>query len=254
MLLVAHCNHSKLKHAVERYLIQFGRDFGLVIKLMASYPTRKMVEAVSEAYAAFSKFLAKAIGFYKESKLKSALKSFAFPWETKFEAVVGKIQAAFVRIKELADAGHIGMTVKTQRMIENLGTGQEELHKEMRRGTIELKEQLRLEMKNEFDASFQMFTQNWTARVDELMIQSMVKQQALPDRPRPKSLPALLAVPEIEYARSLTDKGSSRGMLSSCYSCVLHLTSVVQGRPHIWHTMLRSQKDSRASVTNASLI
>lgn len=82
MLLVAHTNHSKLKHAVEHYLVLFGQEFGVVNQLMNSLPTQKMVEAVSDAYAAFSKFLAKAVKYYKESKLMSALKAFGFPWGT----------------------------------------------------------------------------------------------------------------------------------------------------------------------------
>ena len=80
MLLVAHTNHSRLKHAVERYLVIFGHEFGVINQLMNSLPTEKMLEAVSEAYAAFSEFLAKAVKYYKESKLTSALKAFGFPW------------------------------------------------------------------------------------------------------------------------------------------------------------------------------
>ena len=57
MLLVAHTNHSKLKHAVEHYIIRFGQDFGVINHLMNFHPTEKMVEAVCESICGVLKVL-----------------------------------------------------------------------------------------------------------------------------------------------------------------------------------------------------
>ena len=202
MLLVAHCNHSKLKSAVQHYLVQFGQDFGIVNQLMNSHPTQKMVEVVSEAYAAFSKFLAKAVKYYKESKLMSALKAFAFPWETKFQALVDQIEAAFRRVKDIARAGHLGISVKTHQMVGDIGAGQEKLRLEMRQGSIELHQQLKIELKDEVQALFESFDRNWISRFEQIMIQSAQTQAALPSTQEKMKL---------EYGQSLTTEASSTG-------------------------------------------
>ena len=202
MLLVAHCNHSKLKSAVQHYLVQFGQDFGIVNQLMNSHPTQKMVEVVSEAYASFSKFLAKAVKYYKESKLMSALKAFGFPWETKFQALVDQIEAAFRRVKDIARAGHLGISVKTHQMVGDIGAGQEKLRLEMRQGSIELHQQLKIEMKDEVQALFESFDRNWISRFEQIMIQSAQTQAALPSTQENMKL---------EYGQSLTTAASSTG-------------------------------------------
>jgi hypothetical protein len=212
MLLVAHCNHSKLKYAVQHYLIQFGQEFGVVNHLMNSHPTQKMVEAVSEAYAAFSKFLAKAVKYYKESKLMSALKAFGFPWETRFQQLVDQIEAAFKRVKEIASAGHLGMTVKTNQMVERIGTGQDKLRLEMRQGTIDLRQQLKIEMKDEVQALFESFDRNWISRFEQIMIQSAQNQVALPSCQEGKNLMAPPQTAAIEYVESMTEEASFTGM------------------------------------------
>jgi hypothetical protein len=211
MLLVAHCNNSKLKGAVQEYLIQFGQEFGVVNHLMSSHPTQKMVEAVSEAYAAFSKFLAKAVKYYKESKLMSALKAFAFPWETKFQPLVSQIEAAFKRVKEIASAGHLGMTAQTHRMVEVIGTGQDKLRLEMRQGTIDLRQQLKIEMKEEVQALFKSFDQNWIARFEQIMIQSAQNQLPLPSSRERKNLMMPPQTAATEYVQSMTKEASFTG-------------------------------------------
>ena len=211
LLLVAHTNHSKLKSAVEHYLIQFGQEFGVMNQLMNSHPTKKMVEAVSEAYARFSKFLAKAVQYYKESKLKSAVKAFAFPWESRFQALVTKIEAAFKRIREIASAGHFGITVQTHRMIETIGSGQERLHSEMRQGTLELRQQLKLEMRNEVQALFDSFDRNWISRFEQIMLRSMPGQAALPGFSQMSDLAARPAVAATEYAEPMAKGNHHRG-------------------------------------------
>lgn len=209
MLLVAHCNHSKLKSAVQRYLIQFGQEFGVVNHLMNSHPTQKMVEAVSEAYAAFSKFLAKAVKYYKESKLTSALKAFGFPWETKFQHLVNQIEAAFKRVKEIASAGHLGMTVQTRQMVETIGTGQDKLRLEIRQGTLDLRQQLKIEMKDEVQDLFERFDRNWISRFEQIMIQSAQNQVALPSSQEGENL---IAPPQTAAIDSMTKEASFTGM------------------------------------------
>ena len=211
LLLVAHTNHSKLKHAVEHYLIQFGQGFCVVNQLMNSHPTKKMVEAVSEAYVCFSKFLAKAVEYYKESKMKSAVKAFAFPWETRFQALVTKIEAAFKRIREIASAGHFGVTVQTQQMVETINSKQERLRLEMHQGTLELRQQLKVEMRDEVQALFDSFDRNWISRFEQIMLQSMQGQAALPDSSHMSGLAAPRAVAAIEYAEPMVEESPQGG-------------------------------------------
>ncbi|KAL9107035.1 MAG: hypothetical protein Q9227_007981 [Pyrenula ochraceoflavens] len=205
MLLVAHTNHSKLKYSVEHHLIHFGQEFGVVNQLMNAHPTAKMVEAVSEAYSAFSKFLAKAVKYYKESKLMSALKAFGFPWETRFQMLVSRIEAAFKRIKEIASAGHFGMTVQSQHMLRSLGAGQEQLRMDMKQDSIDLRQQLKLELKDEVQALFQSFDQNWIARFEAIMSNAQAALPA-PQTQSTQKLPAPSTVAAIEYASSMTQE------------------------------------------------
>jgi hypothetical protein len=212
MLLVAHCNHNKLKYAVQQHLIQFAQDFGVVNHLMSSHPTQKMVEAVSEAYAAFSKFLAKAVKYYKESKLTTALKAFGFPWQTRFEVLVHQIQAAFKRVKDLASAGHLGMSVQTHHMVQKIGTGQDSLRLEMRQGTIDLRKQLKMEMKDEVQTLFESFDRNWISRFEQIMMQSAQNQIARSsdqEGKKPVTPPQTLSS---EYVQSMTEEVASTGM------------------------------------------
>jgi hypothetical protein len=211
MLLVAHTNHSKLKHAVEHYIIQFGQDFGVVNHLMSSHPTEKMVEAVCEAYVAFSKFLAKAVKYYKESKMMSAIKAFGFPWETRFQVLVHKIEAAFKRIKDIASAGHLGMAVQTHQMVETLGCGQEKMRHEMRRNTIELRKQLKLEMRDEVQSLFQTFDRNWISRFEQIMIQSIHGHAALGGSEERKMMSTGPKIATTKYAESMTETTSNPG-------------------------------------------
>jgi hypothetical protein len=202
-LLVAHTNHSKLKYAVEHYLVQFSQDFGVVNQLMNCHPTAKMVEAVTEAYTAFSTFLAKALKYYKESKLTSALKAFGFPWETRFQLLVTRIEAAFRRIREMAQAGHFGLTVHIQHLVKSIGAGQEQLRLSMRQDTIELRQQLKFEMKNELQTLFNSFDRNWISRFEEIMIQSTQGRAALHDSHQSESLEAPGASVASQYADSM---------------------------------------------------
>ena len=197
LLLVAHTNHSRLKHNVHMHLIDFGQQFGIINQLMNSLPTQKMVEAVSEAYAAFSKFLAKCVKYYKESKLTSAVRALGFPWETRFQLLVTQIQHAFHRVRDLAQAGHFGITVQSQHMLRTISVDQENMRLEMRQDSLDLRKQLKDELKGEVQALFESFDRNWIQRFEQIMITagSAAQQQALP---------GAAPVAAIEYADSLT--------------------------------------------------
>lgn len=69
VLLVANINNAKLKQNVEQYLVKIGEQLGLVNQLIYSVPTGKMIEAVALLYAHFSRFLAKALKYYRKSRL-----------------------------------------------------------------------------------------------------------------------------------------------------------------------------------------
>lgn len=190
---MAHVNHSKLKHSVEHYLVEFGQQFGVVNQLMSFLPTEKMVEAVAEAYAAFSKFLAKAVKYYRESKLMSAVRAFAFPWETRFAMLVTQIEHAFKRIRDLASAGHYNATVQSSHLLRSISTGQEQLRLELHQESVDLRKQLKNELKGEVQALFDSFDRNWLLRFDQIM-------EAAPHR-------SLTAPPEraaIEYVDSIS--------------------------------------------------
>lgn len=204
MLLVAHTNHIKLKYAVEEYIIKFGQDFGVVNHLMNSHPTEKMVEAVCEAYAAFSKFLAKAVKYYKESRMTLAIKAFGFPWETRFQVLVNKIEGAFQRIKDIASAGHFGMTAQMHQMVATLGCRQEKLRHEMRQNTLELQEKLKFEMRNEVHRLFEEFDRNWISRFEQIMNQSIQGRVASSDSGERKTVSGG-KMAAIEYAETITE-------------------------------------------------
>ena len=69
ILLVANVNPARLKQNVEKFLIHINNQFGLVNQLTCYSPTEKMVEAVAELYASFSRFLGEALKYYAEHRL-----------------------------------------------------------------------------------------------------------------------------------------------------------------------------------------
>lgn len=73
ILLVANINNAKLKQKVEQHLVKIGEQLDLVNQLIYSVPTVKMIEAVALLYASFSNFLAKALKYYRKSKLSKLI-------------------------------------------------------------------------------------------------------------------------------------------------------------------------------------
>ena len=73
ILLVANINNAKLKQKVEQHLVKIGEQLDLVNQLIYSVPTGKMIEAVALLYASFSNFLAKALKYYRKSKLSKLI-------------------------------------------------------------------------------------------------------------------------------------------------------------------------------------
>lgn len=217
---MAHVNHSKLKHNVQHYLIEFGQQFGIVNQLMTSLPTSKMVKAVAEAYAAFSKFLTKAVKYYRESKLMSAIKAFGFPWETRFQVLVNQINDAFRRIRELASAGHFGIAVQSQNMLRSISHDQQTLRLEMHQDSVDLRKHLKEELKDEVQSLFDSFDRNWIQRFEQIMQSAMPALEAagsvagalpaarflslpLPEAPNQATIPLHPPIAAIEYVDSI---------------------------------------------------
>jgi hypothetical protein len=187
---------------------------------MTSLPTGKMIEAVAEAYAAFSKFLAKAVKYYRESKLMSAIKAFGFPWETRFQVLVDRINGAFQRIRELASAGHFGIAVQSQNMLRSISHDQQSLRLEMHQDSVNLRKQLKEELKDEVQSLFDSFDKNWIQRFEQIMQSAIPALEAagsvagalpaarsssllLPEAPNQATLPSHPKMAAIEYADSI---------------------------------------------------
>lgn len=73
MLLVANINNALLKQKVEQHLVKIGEQLDLVNQLIYSVPTAKMIEAVALLFANFSKFLAKALKYYRKTRLSKLM-------------------------------------------------------------------------------------------------------------------------------------------------------------------------------------
>ena len=73
MLLVANINNALLKQKVEQHLVRIGEQLDLVNQLIYSVPTAKMIEAVALLFANFSKFLAKALKYYRKTRLSKLM-------------------------------------------------------------------------------------------------------------------------------------------------------------------------------------
>lgn len=122
----------------------------------------------------------------------TAFKSLTFPWETRFKDLVQKIEDAFKRIKDIASAGHLGMSVRTHEMVENIGYGQDQIRDELSQTHIELRQQLKLEMKQEMQSLFQTFDRDWISRFEQIMTYSI---QRHPTQERLENSKAILLPP-----------------------------------------------------------
>ena len=129
--------------------------------------------------------------------------------------MVTQIEAAFKRIREIASAGHFGLTVQSQNMLKTLGAGQEQLRLVMRQDSIVLRLHLKLEVKEEVHAVFDSFDRNWISRFEQIMIQSAAdrRQASLPatgaraaieDGQNAIGVPTLPSIAATEYADSMT--------------------------------------------------
>ena len=120
ILLLTNVNHTKLKENVESYLIVIGERLGLVNQLICYTATGKMVEAVPQLYATFSEFLAKALKSYTNCRLARVAEALTFPWETKFERLVQRMDLQFRRIRDLSHASHFHATLQQQHVMHSI--------------------------------------------------------------------------------------------------------------------------------------
>jgi hypothetical protein len=202
---------------------------------MISLPSSKMLEAVAEAYSALSKFLAKAVKYYRESKLMSALKAFGFPWETRFQVLVNQIEHAFKRIRDLASAGHFNVSVQSQNMLRTISHEQQTIRLEMHQDSVNLRKQLKDELKDEVRLLFDSFDKNWIQRFEQIMESAIPAlpaagsdtralphaRSAIPPMIMPSEELRQLALPSpvtaIEYADSIVAGKPSIGQQVSCW-------------------------------------
>ena len=126
--------------------------------LLAPSANSSSIRAVASLYASFSKFLGKALRCYAKSKLASVIEAFAFPWEAKFQKVVGQIDAQIRRIQELASASHFHATLCNQSLLQSLWRQQEERAPSRQdSGSEQLRMEIKEEMKREIDDLLQRF-------------------------------------------------------------------------------------------------
>ena len=126
--------------------------------LLAPSADSSSIRAVASLYASFSKFLGKALRCYAKSKLASVIEAFAFPWEAKFQKVVGQIDAQIRRIQELASASHFHATLCNQSLLQSLWRQQEERAPSRQdSGSEQLRMEIKEEMKREIDDLLQKF-------------------------------------------------------------------------------------------------
>jgi hypothetical protein len=69
IILVVQINYTELKVKVRQYMDQIKAKFEIIDHLTAYMPTAHLVKAVSQVYNLFSRFLAKAVKYYTQSKL-----------------------------------------------------------------------------------------------------------------------------------------------------------------------------------------
>lgn len=96
-------------------------------------------------------------------------------------------------------------------MLKTLGAGQEQLRLEMRQDSVNLRQQLKLELKEEVQALFDSFDRNWISRFEQIMIESSATQgpPALPSAGRAATLPATSSMAALEYVDSITEQQPS---------------------------------------------
>ena len=69
IILVVQINYTELKLKVREYMDQIKGKFDIIDHLTAYIPTVHLVKAISQAYTLFSRFLAKAVKYYTQSRL-----------------------------------------------------------------------------------------------------------------------------------------------------------------------------------------
>ncbi|CAG8983102.1 hypothetical protein HYALB_00004544 [Hymenoscyphus albidus] len=97
ILMIAQINNQELKENVHSHLKNIARIFELVDQLPDLIPQKNLVEAVSEAYGLFSKFLAKAVKYHSECRAPSS-------WKIRSQDIVDEIDSAIVYINEITQA------------------------------------------------------------------------------------------------------------------------------------------------------
>ncbi|MCJ1242993.1 hypothetical protein MMC30_000189 [Trapelia coarctata] len=141
-LLTAKIRYDKLKQQVVSQISDMGNSFRKISALSKIYPTAKIVDHVCEMYSEMAGFLGKAIGFYRDSKIRIRTRLLTVPFkENAIKSTFGKYDSPEVERLEkhinivmdhvlVLQAGTIAHTNliadETHRRVQVLSVGVEE--------------------------------------------------------------------------------------------------------------------------------
>ncbi|KAL1877958.1 hypothetical protein Daus18300_002312 [Diaporthe australafricana] len=101
IILVVQINHEEVKKKAKDYLEQVQLKFQIIDHLTSYIPSAHLVTLVAQAYSLFYRFLAKAVRYYTQSRLKTWAKAITKPWK-RFQDIVDSIDQTLANIKDVA--------------------------------------------------------------------------------------------------------------------------------------------------------
>ena len=229
LLLVGYTSHKKLKSLIEQRIISFGESLGFVNEVMLRMPSRKMVAAVTETYTAFKIFLAKAVKYFKESKVLRFVKAFTFP-EIRIEPHCQRIDKSLNRIQEVAKVGHTRIAVETLRQVGALRDDIDE-------GNNHVRDELKSDIKASLETLFEKFDQAWIKRFEQILKEAAARTQSRAGTPQPTSQDKLS--PEAANGLLL---GSNRAALPPSSPGLFPVARSPQPGSHLYDFVLEPKK------------
>ena len=215
---------------VEDRLVSFGEELVFVNQIMLLLPSSKMISAVIEAYNVFNVFLAKAVKYYKESKVKQVLKALGFPWQTGFEFHSNQIDKAVQKIKEIAKVSQTKVAVDAYRRLNQVSA-------EINTSSQQLRGTLKADIRDLLQQSFTTFDRDWIERFEKI-IQAAVRSRA----GTPK--PALSSSLSPEAARGII-QDSSQPQLAPASPALPPVTKSPQPGSYLFDFALEPKKLKR---------
>ena len=102
IILIMQINHGELKDNIQTTLKKIVDKFEIVDHLSDYMPRKNLVKALADAYACYSAFLAEAVKYCLENKVKKIWNDFAKPWNIRFQPLVKQIDEKFTHIRDIA--------------------------------------------------------------------------------------------------------------------------------------------------------